>query len=66
MSAEEITIGRFATWRGLKCIIIDAKYGRSGSTPWVQIRLAGNHTHWTDAASLTPYREDRHDHERSN
>jgi hypothetical protein len=55
MSIDDIAIGKFAVWRGLKCLIIDVKWGRSGTTPWVQIRLAGNHTHWTDATALTKY-----------
>jgi hypothetical protein len=59
MSNDAIAIGKLAIWRGLTCLIIDVKWGRQGSTPWVQIRLMGNHTHWTDGATLQPYQEAR-------
>lgn len=52
MSNEDVVIGRMVVWRTLNALIINAKYSPSGVV-LVQIRLAGNHTHWTDARSLT-------------
>lgn len=51
MTASQLVYGRRVVWRNLPAEIVNIRW--APRTVLVQIRLAGNHTHWTTPEALT-------------
>lgn len=58
MSDNDIRLGQFVTWRGMRALVVDRQY-RADPRPHIQIQVAGGHRHWATPAELSPWNSER-------